>query len=199
MYQVEALCSRAIWIDKGKLRLQGPAAEVTSAYSASLASGAAFASQSASYAPPAQMRTAVPEGTGRIVRAVARTEFEEGRQVHVHSSETDVAITIEFAIDPSLPVPGVALGFSDATGLTVASAGSVNDGVTLRMDSEGRGQATILFRRLPLLKGRYSVTCFLTTEDGVHPYDQVEQCLQLQVTQHGLEQGVVTLPHEWQA
>jgi len=56
-----------------------------------------------------------------------------------------------------------------------------------------------LFRRLPLLKGRYSVTCFLTTEDGVHPYDQVEQCLQLQVTQHGLEQGVVTLPHEWQA
>jgi lipopolysaccharide transport system ATP-binding protein len=91
------------------------------------------------------------------------------------------------------------VGFSDATGLTVASAGSVNDGVTLRMDSDGRGQATLLFRRLPLLKGRYSVTCFLTTEDGVHPYDQVEQCLQLEVTQHGLEQGVVTLPHEWQA
>jgi lipopolysaccharide transport system ATP-binding protein len=199
MYQVEALCSRAIWIDKGKLRLQGSAAEVTSAYNASLASGGGFASQAASYAPPGQMRTAVPEGTGRIVRAVARTEYEEGRQVHVHSSETDVAITIEFAIDPSLPVPGVAVGFSDATGLTVASAGSVNDGVTLRMDSDGRGQATLLFRRLPLLKGRYSVTCFLTTEDGVHPYDQVEQCLQLEVTQHGLEQGVVTLPHEWQA
>ena len=145
MYQVEALCSRAVWIDKGKLRLQGSAAEVTSAYNASLASGGAFASQSASFAPPEEMRTAVPDGTGRIVRAVARTEYEEGRQVHVHSSETDVAITIEFAIDPSLPVPGVAVGFSDTTGLTVASAGSVNDGVTLRMDSDGQGQATLLF------------------------------------------------------
>ena len=35
------------------------------------------------------------------------------------------------------------------------------------------------------------------TTDGVHPYDQVTHCLRLNVTQTGLEQGVVSLPHEW--
>ena len=31
MYQVEALCSRVLWLEKGRLRMQGSAAEVTSA------------------------------------------------------------------------------------------------------------------------------------------------------------------------
>ena len=35
------------------------------------------------------------------------------------------------------------------------------------------------------------------TTEGVHPYDQVTHCLRLNVTQTGLEQGVVSLPHEW--
>ncbi len=36
MYQVEALCSRALWIEAGAVRMIGSAAEVTSAYGASL-------------------------------------------------------------------------------------------------------------------------------------------------------------------
>lgn len=196
MYQVEVLCSRAIWIDKGKLRMEGPAADVTSAYHASLGGGPVSMTQDGS--PPALAPVSVAPGTGRILRATAKTDSEQGSLVQVRSGETNLTITIEFAIDPKLPVPGVALGFSDASGLTIASAGSINDGVTLRMDSNGNGQATVLFRRLPLLKGRYWVTCFLTTEDGVHPYDQVEQCLTLNVTQKGVEQGLVTMPHEWQ-
>jgi lipopolysaccharide transport system ATP-binding protein len=91
----------------------------------------------------------------------------------------------------------VALGISDSNGLTVASATSLNDGVTLGRDAAGSGRAVVVFPRFPLLKGQYTVTCFLVSEEGIHVYEQVDRCVVLNVTQKGLEQGLVTLEHEW--
>ena len=117
MYQVEALCSRAIWLEAGRIRMDGAAPDVTSAYATSLNAGTTTP----------RMETAVPAGlpsagTGRIIRAVARTSSQEGSEVDVQSCETDVVLEILFQIDPSLPIPGVAVGLSDANGATVASA-----------------------------------------------------------------------------
>ena len=192
MYQVEALCSRAIWMEKGRIRMDGSAAEVTSAYATSLNAG--------TVTPRLDSPTLTglsPAGTGRIIRAVARTATQEGSEVDVESGQTDVVLEVLFQIDPALPAPGVAVGLSDANGATVSSATSVNDGVALQVDAQGYGKVSVVFRRLPLPKGSYWVTCFLSTEDGVHPYDQVTHCLRLNVKQQGLEQGVVSLPHEW--
>ena len=202
MYQVEALCSRAMWIDAGTLRMMGSAADVTSAYQASL-----------NATIPAEVRTgrlddsdavngrkaSAASGTGRIVRVLASADGLQGSELTIRSGESDLTINIEFAIDPSLPMPSVALGFSDRNGLTVASATSLNDQAVLSIDASGHGTASVVFHKLPLLKGRYSVTSFLMSEDGIHLYEQVEHSLTLNVTQKGLEQGLVTLPHTWLA
>lgn len=199
MYQVEALCSRALWIDGGRLRMDGTPADVTSAYTASLNADAA--------APTGQGRTLLPgavaagAGYGRIVEVVAQVDGERvprGEAAQVMSGQSTLALTLCFSIDPSLPTPALALGISDANGLTVASATTHNDGFAVRMDAQGQGQATIVFERLPLLKGRYSVTTFLVSEDAVHVYDQVERSVLVDVRQKGLEQGLVSLPHQWQ-
>ncbi|MBC5764747.1 ABC transporter ATP-binding protein [Ramlibacter albus] len=194
MYQVEALCSRAMWIEAGQLRQFGPAAQVTSAYQASL--NAAMSPTLIAEAPAA---ASAPPGTARITRVDASADGHHGNELTLHSTRSDLTLAIDFACDPALPVPAVALGISDANGLTVASASSHNDGVQLRFDAAGRGRASIVFTQVPLLKGDYWVTAFLITEDGVHVYEQVERCVLLHVTQSGLEQGLVTLPHEWQA
>jgi lipopolysaccharide transport system ATP-binding protein len=195
-YQSEALCSRALWIDGGTVRMAGPAAEVTSAYTAFLnKQNPATAARLDML--PATTAVANP-GTGHIVRVKARANGgAEGNEVAVRCGETDVAISVAFVIDARLPVPSVAFGISDASGQTVASAGSHNDGVLLRMNPDGTGQATLVLERLPLLKGMYHITCFLASEDGLHIYDQVLHCITLNVTQQGHEQGLVTLPHRW--
>ena len=202
MYQVEALCSRALWIEGGTLRMMGSAADVTSAYQTSLnasmaASPALYAKTAESTASAAPAASAAA-GTGRIDRIFATANGLSGRELDVVSGETDLEITIEFSIDPALPPPSVAFGFSDANVLTVASALSANDGISLKPDAYGHGRAVVLFPKLPLLKGRYTITGFLLCENGLHPYDQMERCMALNVTQRGLEQGLVTLPHEWQ-
>jgi lipopolysaccharide transport system ATP-binding protein len=194
MYQVEALCSKAMWIDAGRVRMFGSSAEVTSAFQADLNAGIS--------ATPIQMiagakGVAPAPGTGRIVKVTAHTDGASGNQLQLRCGESDLRIDVEFSADPHLPAPGVALGFSDSNGLTIASASSLNDGMSLQRDALGRGRATIVFPQLPLLKGRYTVTCFLLSEDGIHVYEQVDRCLMLNVTQKGLEQGLVALEHEW--
>jgi lipopolysaccharide transport system ATP-binding protein len=194
MYQVEALCSRALWMEGGTLRMAGSAAEVTAAYQSSLNAP----SNTAPAAKEAQPVAQAAPGTGRIVKVLGQAGSHEGTQLAIQSGETDLTVTISFVVDASLPSPGVALGISDSNGLTVASVSSINDGMELMMDSNGHGSAHVTFMQLPLLKGRYSVTSFLLTEDGVHIYEQVERSLLLDVTQRGLEQGLVALPHRWQ-
>ena len=199
MYQVEALCSRAMWIEAGTLRMVGDAAEVTNAYQTSLnASISAAANASATNAVRNMVAKAtVPSGSGRIDRIIGSANGLPGRELELLSGITDLQITLEFSMDPSLPVPSVAFGFSDANGLTVASVVSDDDGSHLHVDDSGHGQATVVFQKLPLLKGRYRVTGFLACENALHVYDQVENSLVLNVTQKGLEQGVVMLPHTW--
>jgi lipopolysaccharide transport system ATP-binding protein len=195
MYQVEALCAKAMWIEHGALRMFGSSAEVTSAYQASLNASTVATAVHASPVPDA---LPAPVATGRIVKVEASSDGVTGNQLNLRSGESDLRIAIHFSIDPTLPPPGVALGISDVNGLTIASASTLNDGLALAHDSRGAGQATIVFQRLPLLKGQYYITCFLITEDGVHIYEQVERCVVVNMTQRSFEQGVVTLEHEWE-
>ena len=200
MYQVEALCSRALWIESGKLRMMGSAAEVTSAYQTSLNASIPAAAVLHTEAPTLAVVAPVsraPQGGGRIDRIMATANGVSGLVLDLVSGETDLEITIEFSIDPGLPVPSVAFGFSDANNLTVASVLSANDGVRLQTDGDGHGRAVVLFPKLPLLKGRYTVTGILLCENALHPYELVERSLVLNVTQKGLEQGLVTLPRAW--
>ncbi len=197
MYQVEALCSRALWIEGGKVRMIGSAADVTSAYQSSLNASIAAARPLSELTPGSAAKSAAPQGSGRITRISGTVHGISGRELHLVSGETDLEIRIEFSIDPGLPRPSVAFGFADSNHLTVSSVLSGQDGFTVETDAQGHGHATVRFPRIPLLKGRYTVTGFLACEKATHVYEYVEGSLVLNVTQKGLEQGLVQLPHEW--
>lgn len=212
MYQVEALCERAIWLEGGRLKMAGSASDVTSAYSSTLGtahstpeSATSTKNATAHTDQPAteDAKTPVGLGSARITNitghcpAVRDRPSQTGKELFIQSCESNLHVRVAYEIDPALPAPGIALGFADANNLTLASVTSPNDAVALKVDSQGRGMAELVFERLPLLKGTYYVTVFLCTEDGLHPYEQVERALTLRVTQHGFEQGFVSLPHRW--
>ena len=77
MYQVEALCSRAMWIEAGAMRMIGAASDVTSAYQTSLNASVAVAPALYAQAPERSavvvpVASAAP-GTGRIDRILYMT------------------------------------------------------------------------------------------------------------------------------
>ena len=57
--------------------------------------------------------------------------------------------------------------------------------------------ATLSFPRMALLKGDYFINVFLACERGLHYYESALYTIDLEVSQDGLEQGVVTMPHHW--
>jgi lipopolysaccharide transport system ATP-binding protein len=109
-----------------------------------------------------------------------------------------VQITVKFESDPTQPCPTFATGFALPDGQIFTSAYTLFDGVTIARDAQGRGQATVVFEKLPLMKGRFSVGAYLFDERALHVYDVVLQAATVVVTQPGVHQGFVQLPHRWQ-
>ena len=214
MYHVQALCSRAIWIEAGRTRMVDIASRVTSAYETSLvmeSSGHPYAaahgnaSAVSDVAEPAADAVAeqlpqgklAPEGTAVLTGIEAVSDGMSGKELAIQSGRSTFVLRVKFASDPALPCPSVAVAFSHSNGTVVSSAGSANDDVVLHRDASGAGIAELTYEGLPLMKGDYTVSVILACERGLHVYEAVEHAIVLRVVQSDLEQGLVKMPHRW--
>jgi lipopolysaccharide transport system ATP-binding protein len=221
MYQVESFCDRAVWLDHGQVQMEGPASDVVAAYTDSLraeggdgalhsaASVAAglekaaakdglAADANALIAAATDAASSAPTGLTRITSIEVSVDGASGRELQAVSLQSDVHITVKFESDPAQPCPTFATGFALPDGQIFTSAYTLFDGVTIERDAQGRGQATAVFEKLPLMKGRFSVGAYLFDERALHVYDVVLQAATVVVTQPGVHQGFVQLPHRWQ-
>lgn len=208
MYQIEAICTRAIWLKEGRVALAGPPPAVVSAYNdyltglnlAQLAADrpAAGSAGTDDGAPTGTAPAAIHRGPARILAVQVSADGQTGRLLAVHSQASTLMVRVDFLSDPELPTPSLGVCLLHASGLTVASAGSVNDGVTLSRQSHGQGRVTLCLPSLPLLKGEYTVDAYLMCERGIHVYEHAPGVATLAVTQEGLELGLVALPHHWE-
>ena len=217
MYQVESFCDRALWLDHGQVQMQGPASKVVAAYADSLreesksSSSATLASVRASGSLGGASNTldgidtsdvstaasAAALGVARITNIEVSVDGKTGRELEAVSLQSDVSIRVEFESDPALPCPTFATGFALPDGQIFTSAYTLFDGIAIERDAQGRGQATVVFEKLPLMKGRFSIGAYLFDERALHVYDVVLQAATVVVTQAGVHQGFVQLPHRW--
>jgi lipopolysaccharide transport system ATP-binding protein len=193
VYQIEALCTRALWLDKGVVQLFGDPATVVAGYQAFLDRDAS--PQNADQAMP----STAPTGHARILEVQTQVDATAGKVLYVQSSKQTLAVTIQFASDPQLPSPVIALTIHAPDGRTITSSSTQSDGLELARDLAGRGAARIEFPKIPLLKGEYFIGVYLLSENGIHVYDAAANVATLHFSQETLEQGVVSLPHFWQS
>lgn len=204
MYQVEAICSRVIWIDQGHLIMQGDSAKVISAYNNFLDKGLATTitvNLQTQQQKQAEIQFAdqvsFPQGSARITGATVSADGVTAKVLQVKTGQSNVSIQVCFSSDPTLPSPCVGMTFTGAESRAICSASSCNDGLVLWRDELGNGEVIVSFPAFALLKGNYGVNVYLLCEQGIHLYDQVVNAAELKVKQQGLERGVVTLPRRW--
>ena len=220
MYQVESFCDRALWLDHGQVQMQGPASKVVAAYADSLreesksSSSATLAAVRASGSLGGASNTldgidtsdtsdvstgtnAAALGVARITNIEVSVDGQTGRELEAVSLQSNVSIRVQFESDPALPCPTFATGFALPDGQIFTSAYTLFDGIAIERDAQGRGQATVVFEKLPLMKGRFSIGAYLFDERALHVYDVVLQAATVVVTQAGVHQGFVQLPHRW--
>ena len=200
-HHIESLCNRALWLEKGRVRMIDNPARTVAAYNTFLAlrenqqAAPAIAVDAAAQASSTQPQPGATKA--QIVKVVVTVDEQSGQVLAAQSQISELRVDVDFAMPSDLPPPSVAIGIVARNGSVVASAGSHNDGVVLEVSSAGTGRGTIIFPKIALLKGEYSVRVFLMCERGIHLYEHVDVAADLIVSQQGLEQGYVSLPHHW--
>jgi lipopolysaccharide transport system ATP-binding protein len=198
LYQVEAICDRAIWLDHGRVRVIGEAQTVVRHYNDYLnhdSKGvvplvAAESNESSICVPSGSTAT-------RLLFVEVSVDSRSGKVLIAESGRSTVVIDVGFSSDPSRPAPNVAGGFMWPDGRIVCSASTFFDKVLVERSASGSGRVRLTFPHLPLLKGQYWVAVYLFCENGIHVYDNTDTAAEITVTQNSLEQGVVSLPHYW--
>ncbi len=190
MYQIEALCSRAIWLEKGAVEQMGNPAAVIARYQA-------FLDRDAVQTSTVSRVHVSPQGHARILAVRTRVDDAVGTSLEVQSGMQTLGVSVGFASDPALASPVAAVTLNGPDGRILASSSTHADSLALARDESGRGTATIEFPNIPLLKGEYFVWAYLLSEDGIHVYDTAANVATLHFSQRSLEQGMVSLAHRW--
>lgn len=200
LYQVEAICSRVIWIHHGRMMMDGDPAQVIAAYNSFLGQ-----QNSANELPSLKEVSrddsvaleSAPRGHARLQHVKVTLNGLSGLKLEGWCDESDLEILVEFSSDPDLPAPSIGIAIVGSDGRFVCSAGTHNDGLTLKREKNGGGMIDLTYQKLPLLKGHYWINVFLLCENAMHIYDQADAVAELIMKQHDLQQGIVSLPHKW--
>jgi len=188
LFQVEQLCTRALWLHDGQVRFDGLSHQAVVEYNA----WEGRASNGAADEAPVAHRFDSPSATLLDVR-LKRDPLDQPYR----SGVDDLELAIHFRSDPAIPCPTLGVMLYAADGRPVSSAGSWLDGVQFQRDPAGEVRTTLRFPALPLLKGRYTVSAYVLCDRAINVYSAAERILDFEVVQDGVMQGVVALPRQW--
>ncbi len=194
LYHIEAICNRAIWLERGHIKAMGAAHEVSSQYAQSLIVNEKD-EQATNHQPGvANQDTYKP---ARIINITGYADGVEGNALQLQSDKSAFSIEIEFEYDAELPLPNVAITFSTIDGLGISSLTTYHDDFQIDRGADNRSRVSVEFPNFPLMKGDYLVSVFLGCENALHCYDDASGIIRLTVNQPGNEQGFFNLPHQW--
>lgn len=204
LFQIESLCSRALWINQGRLMVEGDTKHVVSAYQTFLDRSVLAVTEQVAEHPKEEVN--LPDSTGstgyvyghaRLDKVAIYIDGEAVSEAIVKSGQSTVEVIVSFVSDPAVPCPTIAVTLHAMDGRMLTSAATWEDQVMLKRTLAGAGQASIFFDHLPLLKGEYLISVYLLCEQGIHLYDSANGVATLRVQQEGRLQGYFAVPHQW--
>jgi lipopolysaccharide transport system ATP-binding protein len=196
---VEGLCSRVIWIDNGRIRLDGSPSDVIRSYMAMFAEEQQLA--------PDLRRVERRQGTGEI--RFDSVEFLSPDFTPQLVTRTGDRIVIRLRYCATRPVPHPSFGFRLYTefGALITSTSTWLHGIDLGLIQPGNGYVDVAIGCLNLIPGRYNLSLWISDgSHGSHVYDALDHCARLEVEPsnfHGSGRrldsgyGIVYFPQTW--
>ena len=196
MYQTQAICTKVLWLDEGKLKQLGDPSQVIGAYNDFLAGGEKpeVLVDEENYLEECEKNRGLKT---RLLNVKVSSNGVAGHRLAVESGYSDVVVEITFIHDENESIPNVGIVIQGANGRAVTSCSTISDRVEISIHSDGTGKVSLRYPKIPLLKGSYWVNVHLMCEKGIFFYDRAKMVAELIISQTSLEQGVVALPHEW--
>jgi lipopolysaccharide transport system ATP-binding protein len=185
MFHIQTLCSRAIWLDHGRLRMQGDSFDVTREY-------LTFHEERSRRERP--VVATAPGDTPRILDCWL--EDGAGREMTTFAFGEEVVME-GVAHGPDARAPVVLFGIVRADGTPVFGTHSNESGFHPHAAGEGRFTFRLKLAAISLLPGKYALRLHAMDPEGLRLFDTVEK--EFVVTGRTRDYGLVRLEHEWSA
>lgn len=197
MAAVENLCSRAIWIDAGRVRIDGNSREVIEAY---------MASYGASGDATSELRDLTNRrGSGEIRYTGFEMLSADGQPQTMVRSGDSVILRFHYHADGSIPYPSFGLRLHTELGTLVTDTSTWHHAISIPSVPPGDGHLDLVIDMLNLLPGRYALSLFITGARSPL-YDAVEHSIRLDVESANVygsgrvidaRHGIVFFPQRW--
>jgi ABC-2 type transport system ATP-binding protein len=184
---IQQLCREVIWLEKGKIRQRGPAADVIANYTGE------------SYDVHAQQDAEHRErwGTGAAHITSLRLLDAAGNVSERMATNASAKVVVDITPAEKLQSPTVRLTITRADETVVWSGTSQNSRPPLGNLSE-QASLEITIERMPLLEGSYFLSAAITDATGATEFDHLRNWVKFEVHQeHFFEEGVLSLPASW--
>jgi ABC-type polysaccharide/polyol phosphate transport system ATPase subunit len=192
MYLVQTLCKRAIWLDKGRIRMSGSAEEVTRAYEDwSMEKGKQYEKetreliQTQSLPPPCR------------ILSVTMTDLEGNPIKEISRPFQTVKLSMELKAQEDLPVHlGFAILRADEL-LCFCSITSFDGLQPIQLKKNEQKRAILELKDLNLADGSYKIMGGIADEHGLHVHHVL--CAPPFLVRYKAKEGigVMTLPRKW--
>jgi lipopolysaccharide transport system ATP-binding protein len=192
---IEHLCSRAIWIDAGRVRFDGDPKTAIRAYMATF--GEAHGQRVDLTAVQSR------RGNGDIVfTGIEFLDVERHRASAIASGDS-IVVRLYFEASKVVRQPVFGLQIHSQLGTLISYVHTHNSGFSIPEIEAGAGHMDLELSDLNLLPGRYYVSLWLTSPGYVY-YDVLDHCATLDIQEStryglglGLKDALVGLPCRW--
>ena len=197
MAAIETLCSRAIWIDGGRIREDGPAAEVISHYLSSYGGGEG--------ATQDLRETTDRSGTGSVRFTQIEYLSASGEPTDLIRTGEPLRIRLGYEARERVVDPHFGFEIHTQMGTKVIETSTWSTNTDVPNLDPGKGELELSLDALSLMPGRYRVTLWISSIGG-SDYDIVPFCSTFDVETsevfaagRGADQrfGLVFLPSKW--
>ena len=185
MYHIQTLCSRAIWLDHGRMRMAGDSFDVTREY-------LTFHDEKSRRERP--VARAVSADMPRILECWL--EDAGGQAASTFAMGEDMVLE-GVAFGPAGAAPVVLFGIVRADGTPVYGSHSNETGFVPPHAGDGRFPFRLRLADLALLPGKYTLRLHALDPEGLRLFDTVE--MEFVVTGRTRDYGFARLAHDWSA
>ena len=192
---VSQRCRRAIWLEKGRLAADGPAAETVALYRERVAEEEGRRRQGSE--GPAAALDARPARIGSGAALVEEVRLLDGEGMPAGRVVSGEPAVLEMRVKAAAPLSDFVFGFGIAT-VSGASVFGVNTDIDgfLPEGFSGEGRVALEIPAAALAPGVYSVDAAVHARDGA-PFDYRRDVLRFEVTADRGAAGVWNPPRRW--
>ena len=193
--QVQRLCQRAIWMDRGQVRSDGDVETVIGMYL-----DTADASETRRYLPATRLGAEGINRWGTYQAEITAVELldAQGRPKQVFVTGDHFCLRVHYRTQTPIAHPAFGIAIYRGDGLHLNGPNTVLDGLDIPV-IDGQGYVDYVIEGLPLAPGRFELSASIYSGDCVTAHDHHHRLYSFQVSQRPAmhESGILHIPARW--